>query len=75
MPTGLPVASRMQAHPQQRSTRSLDLSCAAIGAIAIGLASFVAWACHDRTGALLIMLLTSGLIAVLLFGPGRGRSH
>jgi len=75
MPTGLPVASRMQAHPPQGSTRALDLSCAAMGAIALGLASFIAWACHDRSGALLIMCMTGGLIAVLLFGPGRKRGH
>jgi hypothetical protein len=46
-----------------------------MGAIALGLASFIAWACHDRSGALLIMCMTGGLIAVLLFGPGRKRGH
>jgi hypothetical protein len=73
MPTHLPVADWTQARPVQSSTKAFDWSCAAIGAAAIGLASFVDRFCYDRTGAVLILLMAGGLIAVLWRATARGR--
>lgn len=55
----------------QRSKKAFDLSCAAIGAAAIGLAAFIDRFCYDRIGAVLVLVMTGGLIAALLRGRGR----
>ena len=65
MPNRPPLANWTRVHPLQRSTKAFDLSCAAIGAAAIGLAAFINWACYDRIGAVLVMLMAGGLVAVL----------
>lgn len=72
MPTRLPAVRWTHARPAERSTRIFDLSCAVFGAAAIGLAIFVDQCCCDRTGALLVLLMAAGLIAVLMHGLSRG---
>ena len=75
MPIRLPIANWTPTRPVQRSTIAFDLSCAATGAAAIGLAVFIDRFCYDRTGAVLVLLMTSGLIAALVRGPGRSPSE
>ena len=71
MPTRLPVAARPPACVSQNSSSPFEVSCAAIGAAAIGLAIFIDRFCNDRTGAVLILLLAGILIGLLLHGPNR----
>lgn len=71
MPTRLPVRTSAPYAQAQGRQEIFDLSCASIGTAAIGLASFVNWSCHDSTGAVLILLMTGGLVAVLLRGLQR----
>lgn len=70
MPIPLPVPDEAQARPRpaQDSTKAFDLSCAAIGAAAIGLAVFIDQLCYDRSGAVLVLVLAGGLIAALMHG-------
>jgi hypothetical protein len=73
MPTRPPAANWTQARPAQGSTKAFDLSCAAIGAAAIGLAAFIDWGCYDRAGAVLVLLMAGVLVAVLGRATARGR--
>ena len=75
MPIRLPVAHRAQARPLRTSSKPFDRSCAVIGAAAILLAAFINWGCKERAGAVLVLLMAGGLVAVLLRGPGRGRNE
>jgi hypothetical protein len=69
MPTSLPAKKWTNDRPFQASMAPSQLSCAGIGAAAVGLAFFVGWACNDATGAALILLMTFGLIYLLLHEP------
>jgi len=45
-----------------------------IGAAAIAAAVFIDWFCCDRTGAVLILVMPSGLIALLIRGSSRSQT-
>lgn len=72
MPTALPFARRTQARLSHGSAPAFAVSRAALGAAAIGLAACMEAICRDHTGAMLVLLLTGGLIALLSRGSGRG---
>jgi hypothetical protein len=74
VPIRLPVATWGQARPSRRSNRAFDLSCGVIGAAAIAAAVFIDWFCCDRTGAVLILVMPSGLIALLIRGSSRSQT-
>jgi hypothetical protein len=67
MPTHLPIASEPCCH-SGRPTGPFELSCAAIGIAATGLAALVDWVCADRTGAVLILLMAGCIIGLMLHG-------
>lgn len=51
----------------RRPIEPFEIACVLIGAAAIGLASFVGWAGHDRTGASLILMAAAGVLALFVY--------
>lgn len=73
MPTSLATSSHppLRSRPGRGPKTGFNLTCVAIGMAAVGLAIFVDYFCHDRTGAVLILLMTGGLNALLLRSASR----
>lgn len=68
MSTRLQTSTAAPLPRRQKLIKPFELSCGLIGSSAVGLSLFVNWAVDDRTGEVLILLLTVGLIIVLLRG-------
>jgi hypothetical protein len=69
MPTSLPVRTRAQSQRRIQIGPHV-VSCAALGAAAVGIAAFVGWVCGDPVGALLTLVMVVALL-VALFVRGR----
>jgi hypothetical protein len=57
----------------RRPIGAFEITCAIIGAAAIGLASFVYWGVGDQNGASLILMGAAGLNAVLMNGARKAQ--
>ena len=75
MPIHFPVVSPAPDGGSKARQTFFNITCAAVGAAAVGLAGFVDWLCYDRIGAALILLMASGLLAVLLRSLDNGCSE
>ena len=65
MPTSLPVRTRALCLRRIQIGPHV-VSCAALGAAAVGIASFVGWACGDPVGALLTLVMVVSLLVAFL---------